>query len=243
MTTSAYKPKAGSAAVAFAVFSTLTMGVMLLLNLQPWFVLGKDVTAQIDTGPLLGVADWLVGGQIAIALGIVFLIAAVRFSKRRKLISAQLVICGFILLLDPGTLIRALGEIVGFLMWGWIQFIQVSPMLAQHSLIPANGQWIVQLKQYRAAAYFFEAVACFVKYPPYANGDINRLMNDLSSFSLSASQWNWINFFWAVVVMMCVEMTFKFLLKAGVYSGAFSKKATAQPDTSTSKKGYKVYNQ
>ena len=239
--TAAYKPRAGSAAVVFAVFSTLTMGVMLLLNLQPWFVLGKDVIAQIDTGPLLGIADWLIGGQIAKVVGVIFVIAAIKFSKKRKFVSAQLIICGAILLLNPGTLIRALGEIVGFLMWGWIQFVQVSPMLAQHSLIPSNSKWIGELKQYRAIAYLSEAVACFVKYPPYANGDINRLMTDLSTFSISASQWNWINFFWAIAVMMCVELTFKFLLKAGVHSGAFSKKAPEKSATQQNSKAYKAY--
>ena len=247
--TAAYKPKGGPATVIFTVFALLTMGSMLLLNLQPWFVIGRDIMSQIDTGPLLGIADWIIGGTMAKVVGIVSIVGAIRFYKTRKMVSAHLIIVGTILLLKPETLIKALGEIIGFLMWAWIQFIQVSPMLAQHSLIPASQKWMSQLKNYRAAAYLAEAIAVFIKYPPYAGGDINRLMNDLTSLSLSSSQWSWVNFFWALTVMMCVELTFKFLLKAGVYSGAFTK-SKAQPATEAKTQqarkaqgpeGYKVY--
>lgn len=230
MTSTTYKTKSGSSTVVFAIVATLTMGVMLLLNLQPWFVIGRDIVSQIDTGPLLGLANWIFGGTLAKVLAVVFFIIGVRIVNRRKFFAAQFIICGFILLFSPSALIQALGELVGFLMWAWIQFVQVSPMLAQHSLIPANAKWMAELKQYRAIAYGAEALACFIKYPPYAGGDVDRMMSDITSLSVSASQWDWGNFFWAIAVMMCVEMTFKFLLKAGVYCGAFvQKQASTNP--------------
>ena len=121
---------------------------------------------------------------------------------------------------NAGTLITALGELVGFVFWSWIQIIQVSPMLVKHSILGGNKQWMKELRNYRNLAYLFEGIACFIKYPPYADGDVTRLVSDLSTgFYLDPALWSWSNFFWAIATIAVVEMTLHFLLKFAVAVG------------------------
>ena len=212
-------------ALIFWTLAIAVLGAVLLLNLQPWFALGRDYISQIDTGILVKAADWLVGGKVAKVLGAVFVFFAIRCRKRKSFLSAWLGICGAVLLLNAGTLISALGELVGFILWSWIQVIQVAPMLVKHSIMGGEKNWMKELRQYRAAAYLAEATACFIKYPPYADGDMSQLLGDLSTgFYLDPSLWSWGNFFWAIATMAGGELTLHFLLKAAVAIGTVKAK-------------------
>ena len=203
--------------IIFWVLATAVMGVVLLLNLQPWFALGADYMAQIDKGVLVKLADWLVGGKVAKVLGLVFIFIAIRSCKRKPWLAAWLVMCGLVLLLNPNTLISAIGELVGFVFWSWIQIIQVAPMVCKYSIAGQNRSWMEDLRRYRTAAYLVEGIACLIKYPPYAGGDTSRLLSDLTTgFYLNPSLWSWGNFFWAIATMAAVELTIHFLLKAAV---------------------------
>ncbi|MFG6094360.1 hypothetical protein SPB21_03880 [Leptothoe sp. ISB3NOV94-8A] len=205
------------ATLGFWLLATAVLGVVLLLNLQPWFALGVDYMSQIDKGILIRFADWLIGGRVAKVLGLIFLFAAARSFKKKPWLAAWLVMCGIVLLLSANTLVSAIGELVGFVFWSWIQIIQVAPMICQYSIAGRNRSWMEGLRQYRNAAYLVEAIACFIKYPPYAGGDTSRLLSDLTTgFYLDASLWNWGNFFWAIATMAAVELTLHFLLKAAV---------------------------
>ena len=218
MTSSSTARQAGEiTTLVFWVLATAVMGAVLLLNLQPWFALGVDYMSQIDKGILVRFADWLIGGRIAKVLGLIFLFVAVRSFKKKPWLAAWLVMCGAVLLLSANTLVSAIGELVGFVFWSWIQVVQVAPMICKYSIAGQNRSWMEDLRKYRTAAYLVEAIACFIKYPPYAGGDTSRLLSDLSTgFYLDASLWDWGNFFWAIATMAAVELVLHFLLKAAL---------------------------
>ncbi len=203
--------------IIFWVLATAVLLVVLWMNLQPWFALGADYTAMIDKTLLIRIADWLVGGKVAkVIAGILFIVAAQQF-KKNPWLAAWTAMCGMVLLLNPNTLISAIGELVGFIFWSWIQIIQVAPMICKHSIAGSNREWLRTLRNYRNAAYCIEAIACFIKYPPYAGGDVSRLLSDLTNgFFLDPDLWSWPNFFWAIATMAAVELTIHFLLKAAV---------------------------
>lgn len=206
---------------SFACLSIL--GFVMLLNLQPWMFLARPLVAQIDTGPILGFLNWAFGSIVSTVVGAGLVIAAIARHKKAPVAAGALLFCGLISLSSPSTLVGALTEIVGFLMWLWIQFVQISPMLAKHSLIPNSAQWLKELKRYRVAAYFLEIAACFYKYPPYASGDLSKLIFDVQNGTLSAANWSWQNFWSAAIVILAVEMVLVFLLKAATFCGVFRK--------------------
>ena len=207
-------------AIVFWTLAIAVLGAVLLLNLQPWFALGQDFVSQIDTGLLVQAANWLIGGKLAKVIGLVFIFTAVRCRKKNSFLAAWLGICGGVLLISAGTMIAALGELMGFVFWSWIQIIQVSPMLVKHSIMGGDKKWMRELRGYRVAAYLVEATACLIKYPPYAGGNMSRLIGDLSAgFYLDPGLWSWSNFFWAIATMAAVELTLHFLLKAAVAVG------------------------
>ncbi|MEM9263936.1 MAG: hypothetical protein AAGA46_00255 [Cyanobacteria bacterium P01_F01_bin.13] len=242
--TAKYKLSRSSFSTVFAGFAIATMTFVMILNWQPWFNLAGVLVTQIDTGPLLGFLNWAVGTKAADLMGVALLISAIRYWKKKPVIAGSLAFCGCIALSSPSGIIGALSEIVGFLLWAWIQFVQMSPMLAEHSLIPKSAQWMKELRQYRVGAYVAEILVCFYKYPPYANGDLNQLMFDIQTFSISATKWSWGNFFSAAVVILCVEFVLVFLLKAATHCGVFSPVASQKTSQKgqDKKPGHKVYS-
>lgn len=52
--------------------------------------------------------------------------------------------------------------ILGVLLWGFTQYFQILPMLVKN---PSQ-----RLQTYRAIAYGYEAIVCFLQFPPYEGG-------------------------------------------------------------------------
>ncbi len=202
------------------VFWSLASAVLLVviwMNLEPWFALGADFTAMINKNLLIRLADWLVGGKAGKVLAFVFFFITFQQCKKKPWLAVWAAMCGLVLLLNPNTLISAIAELVGFIFWSWIQVVQAAPLICKHSIAGTNREWLKELRNYRIAAYLIEAIACFIKYPPYAGGDFSRLLSDLTNgFFLDPGLWSWPNFFWAIATMAAVELTIHFLLKAAV---------------------------
>ncbi|NEZ61194.1 hypothetical protein D0962_00105 [Leptolyngbyaceae cyanobacterium CCMR0082] len=216
---------ADSVALIFWLLASSALLIVLGLNLQPWFKLGGDVASQIEIIPLLGwVDDWFLDNYLSKLAGIVLILFGFSRISSTKLIGVACIGCGLLFLISPATIIANFGYLVGFILWAWIQIIQIAPIVVSYTPFGSH-QWMSQLKQYRVAAYLIEAFACLLRFPPYANGDVGRLLADFGAMTPNPALWSWTNFFWAIATMGAVELTLMFLLKAAVAINVIQERA------------------
>lgn len=93
--------------------------------------------------------------------------------------------------------------ILGMVLWGLVQLIEVLPMMADDSL-PLNLK--ERLEGYRWMAYSIEAFVCFLRYPPYEGG-MDTLMMDAPNWDAALIDWWNLAFF--VITMFGFELCFR----------------------------------
>lgn len=204
----------------FWLFAGGALLLVLLLNLQPWWVIGGDFADQINIIPGLGLLEkHVLRGTISRVIGgLLAFYGFTQLQQRKVAHGFTMFIAGGIFLVGPGTVYENLGYVIGTILWGWVQLVQVAPMLVRWGY--GNVEWLDDLRQYRIAAYVIELSACLYRFPPYADGNVTRFLNDLKALTLNPALWDWGNFFWAAACMVGVELTLIFLLKASWFAGA-----------------------
>lgn len=91
-------------------------------------------------------------------------------------------------------------SILGFVLWGIIQYIELLPMFAE-----GTGVW-KQLSNYRWMAYAVEFAVCFLRFPPYEGG-MAAILEDSPNWDANLiDYWNLILF---VVTMFGFELCFR----------------------------------
>lgn len=163
---------------------TAGIGFLMLINVQPWLELSRNIAKQITTIPFL---DSLV--KIPFAGGWI------------EWIFANII------------------PILGCILWGIVQLIEVMPMMAESS-IPAHLK--ERLERYRWVAYAIETIVCFLRYPPY-NGGMAAVLEDAPNWDSSLIDW-W-NLVFFLVTMFGFELCFRVVVT--VWQGVkFIKPAT-----------------
>lgn len=199
------------ASLVFWLLAISVLSIVLILNLQPWFKIGGDVARQIEIIPLLGWVDqWLMDSRLSKLAGAILVAFGFYQVKRAKFLGVGSVATGLLFLVSPATIIANFGYLVGVVLWAWIQVVQVAPIVVSYTAFGSTG-WMHDLKQYRIVAYLTEGFACLLRFPPYADGDVSRLVSDFGSMTPNPALWSWPNFFWAIATMGAVEITLIFL--------------------------------
>jgi hypothetical protein len=96
-------------------------------------------------------------------------------------------------------ILREMTSILGLLLCGTIQIIEIMPMLKPNSPV---------LKKLRAAAYAIEFLVCFLRFPPYQGGT--------AAFLEDFGRWDTYLIDWWNLVFFIVTMTgFEIAVKVG----------------------------
>ena len=223
----AYAQGGGLASCFSLVFWIMVIGAITIAcayNLQPWIVIGRDIAGHIDVFPglgLLGRAFVLFKGQkllgfVALGYGI-FKFTVEADHPGQRLLGFWLGVVGLVLLGAQTKILENLGIITGVILWGWCQWVQVLPILAE--LIPGLSSLKKELRRYRTVSYLLEALIMTLRFPPYAGGEWAVLWADLSANALDPTQVNWFNFARAGGAMLIVEFTVIFLIKMAMALG------------------------
>jgi hypothetical protein len=93
--------------------------------------------------------------------------------------------------------VREMTSILGLLLCGTIQIIEIMPMLIPNSKV---------LKNLRAAAYTIEFLVCFLRFPPYQGGTAAFLEDFLHWDAYLINWWNLVFF---IVTMTGFEIAMK----------------------------------
>ncbi|KAM3100454.1 hypothetical protein ACKFKF_11585 [Phormidesmis sp. 146-12] len=147
---------------------------MMLVNVQPWMRLAKELADQIRYIPFLSslVQIPLIGGWIAwIALN--------------------------------------LSQFLGVILWGTIQAIETLPMLLEEHAIKQPQSWMTSLERYKGGAYIFEAIVCFMAFPPYKGG-IDMIVRDFPNWDANLIDW------WAMIYFTVTMFGFEFCLRVAL---------------------------
>lgn len=94
--------------------------------------------------------------------------------------------------------------ILGVVLWGIVQIIEVLPMLVDQ---PQDLK--ERLNQYRWVAYAIETFVCFFRYPPYVGG-MEAVLDDAPHWDTSLIDW-W-NLVFFLVTMFSFEVCFGVIL-------------------------------
>ena len=84
--------------------------------------------------------------------------------------------------------------ILGIVLWGITQLMEILP-----SLVKAPSPSIIT---YRWIAYSFEAVICFLRFPPYEGG-VNAVIEDFPTWDISLIDW------WLLVLFLVTMFSFE----------------------------------
>jgi hypothetical protein len=129
-----------------------------------------------------------------------------------------------------------IARILGVVMWGIVQFIQIVPMLVKDPAILESwieawnnrayetrddgsgvdrlkkaynnipSDWMESLEKYLGYAYAIEAIVCFLRFPPYEGG-MDAILSDAPNWDSSLIDW-W-NLVFFVVTMFGFELCFR----------------------------------
>jgi hypothetical protein len=84
--------------------------------------------------------------------------------------------------------------ILGIVLWGITQYIEVLPMMVNN---PSQ-----EIVRYRWLAYGFEAIICFLRFPPYEGG-VNALVEDFPHWDANLIDW------WLLVLFVVTMFSFE----------------------------------
>lgn len=230
MTTTSSNSQITPIHVIFYIMAIGALSIALLLNWQPWLVLGEHIVNQIDIIPLIGWADRAIFQSVgARAASVVAILIAISKIKANKPWTGTIIlICGVICLVSPAAFFRQLEIVVGIILWGWCQWVQLMPLFVEMAGIK-KPDWIKQLRLYRVSAYVLEIFACLMLYPPYEGG-VRDFLNDWGRFGAPlASKWSWVNFGWSMGTVVSVEMTLVFLVMFALQAGVIVPPSTGGP--------------
>lgn len=204
----------GVMSMMFWVMAIGAVFIVCAFNLQPWFVIGQDVADQIFLVPFLGwLGRALLGVSGAKVIGIVCGIVGYSLIRsKRWVIGISLIAIALALLGTGTTLVENLGSVAGFILWGWVTWVQVMPMIAR-VLGGDYAAWKAKLRRYRNWAYLIEFTVCFFRFPVYADGDLGLLFSDLANFTLNPADLSVLNSLRLMGSVLAVELTIKFLIE------------------------------
>jgi len=84
--------------------------------------------------------------------------------------------------------------ILGIVLWGITQYMEVLPMMVKN---PSES-----IVRYRWLAYGFEAIICFLRFPPYEGG-VNAVIEDAPNWDASLIDW------WLLVLFVVTMFSFE----------------------------------
>lgn len=167
-------------------------------NFTFWFIFGglALVAAVVNIQPWMSVGEYI-AQEVTIIPG--------------QLLIQRLPIVGGWLALMFG----ALGRVIGGILWGAVQLVQVAPIIGSYPWFMAGSagkrDFLIDLKKYRVIAYVLEVAALFLHYPPYGEGwtDFAADMGVWDNYL-----WNWQEIGLIVITMLAFEAVVAFTLKA-----------------------------
>jgi len=84
--------------------------------------------------------------------------------------------------------------ILGIVLWGITQFMEVLPMMVTNPT--------PEIIRYRWIAYGFEAIICFLRFPPYEGG-VEAIVEDFPNWDASLIDW------WLLVLFLVTMFSFE----------------------------------
>lgn len=87
--------------------------------------------------------------------------------------------------------------ILGIVLWGLTQFAEVLPMMIDN---PSK-----RLQTYRGIAYGYEAIICFLRFPPYEGGAA-AVIEDFGRWDLELVDW------WTLVLFLVTMFSFELIV-------------------------------
>ncbi len=86
--------------------------------------------------------------------------------------------------------------ILGIVLWGLTQLAEILPMMIDN---PSQ-----RLQTYRWIAYGYEAIICFLRFPPYEGG-VSAVLEDFGQWDLSLIDW------WILVLFLVTMFSFELI--------------------------------
>jgi hypothetical protein len=90
--------------------------------------------------------------------------------------------------------------ILGIVLWGLTQLAQILPMMIEN---PSQ-----RLQTYRWIAYGYEAIICFLRFPPYEGG-VDAVLEDFGRWDSSLIDW------WILVLFLVTMFSFELIFVVG----------------------------
>ncbi len=90
--------------------------------------------------------------------------------------------------------------ILGIVLWGLTQLAQILPILIEN---PSE-----RLQAYRWIAYGYEAIICFLRFPPYEGG-VDAVIEDFGRWDSSLIDW------WILVLFLVTMFSFELIFVVG----------------------------
>jgi hypothetical protein len=87
--------------------------------------------------------------------------------------------------------------ILGIVLWGLTQFAEILPMLIDN---PSK-----RLQTYRGIAYGYEAIICFLRFPPYEGG-ASAVFEDFGQWDFGLIDW------WTLVLFLVTMFSFELIV-------------------------------
>ncbi len=90
--------------------------------------------------------------------------------------------------------------ILGIVLWGLTQLAEILPMMIEN---PSE-----RLQAYRWIAYSYEAIICFLRFPPYEGG-VDAVLEDFGQWNSSLIDW------WILVLFLVTMFSFELIFVVG----------------------------
>lgn len=208
----------------FWALAIMAISIVVLLNLQPWMLLSEHLVDQIEFVPFAG---WIgaaffktIGARIAAA--ILAVLGWVQISKGHQIKGLVMIALAGLCFFTPGAVYDERITLVGMVLWGWVQFVQIMPLLAEY--VPGvSKSWQKRLKVYRVTAYGLELLACLIRFPPYERG-LMAFFKNWADGTLAPTQWSWANFMLTMATIVSVELVVVFMLRFAIEVGIMKRR-------------------
>jgi len=209
------KRKYGAGAIAFVSLVILITFFAAAFSMQGFLELGADLTANIDTWPLLG---WIIGAIASIpnVQVVGFILAAfIGFkcwkAKGFTFVQVLGLLAAVAMIGGAETLNNNIGAIAGFCLFAWFNAVQLSSWAGQ--IAGFNASWARDLKPYIVFFYLAEVGINLVRFPPYGDGQLGTFFSDLQYGALDPALIQWSNLAWMFISVAAVEATAVFFIK------------------------------
>lgn len=209
------KNKFSPSALGLMTLGVISTYIAIAFSIQGFLTLGSDLTANIDTWPMLGWGIQIIkeipsGRLVGFAVGGFLIFKCIKAKGISKPHAIALMFCA-LLIGGAETFNNNVGAIVGGTLFLWFNFVQLSSLVGR--LAGFHPTWGRELKPYIAGFYIAEFLINLWRFPPYADGRASTFLMDAADGVLDGDLIRWQNLAWMIVSVIAVEATAVFFIK------------------------------